>query len=220
VLCLLGTLTAYEESLPPSRRIGGSFVSLFLGYGRLFHDRRFLAYALAGALVLGGMFAYITGSPALFIGDYGVRPQDYGLYFGANAVGIMLCAWVNRRLVGRLGVERMLRFGVGLAAVAGSALALAGATGWGGFPGILLPLFAFVASVGFVSANSVAAGLDLFPRQAGTAAAVIGTLQFGAGALLSALIDLLGDGAALTMCSVIGGAGLAALAALWALPRD
>ena len=216
-LCLIGTLRAYDESLPPARRWHGSWTSLFLGYGRLFHDRRFLGYALCGALVLGGMFAYITGSPALFITDYGVPAERYGFYFGANAAGIMLCAWINRRLVGRLGVDRMLRVGVGVAAVAGALLALAGATGWGGFAGILVPLFLFVSSVGFVSANSVAAGLDLFPRQAGTAAAVVGTLQFGAGALLSALTDLLG-GSAFAMCSVIGAAGLAALVVLRALP--
>ena len=218
-LCLLGTLKAYPETLPPGRRLGGSLVSLFLGYGRLFHDRQFVAPALGGALVLGGMFAYITASPALFIERYGVRPENYGLYFGANALGIMLCAWLNRRLVGRFGVERMLRFGAGLAAAAGALLALVGATGRGGFLGLLVPLFLFVASVGFVSANSVAAGLDRFPRQAGTAAAVIGTLQFGAGAALSALIDLLGEASALTMCSVIGGAGLAAFAVLLAMSR-
>jgi MFS transporter, DHA1 family, multidrug resistance protein len=215
-VCLGGTLAGYEESLPPARRIGGSWVSLFLGYGRLFQDRRFVAPVLGGALVLGGMFAYITGSPALFIARYGVPVEHYGFYFGANALGIMLCAWVNRRLVGKLGVEPMLRFGVALAAAAGILLALAGATGWGGFPGILVPLFFYVSSVGFVSANSVAAGLDLFPWQAGTAAAVIGTAQFGAGAALSALTDLLG-GSAFAMCGVIGGAGLAALLVLRAL---
>jgi DHA1 family bicyclomycin/chloramphenicol resistance-like MFS transporter len=220
--CLAGTLLGFAESLPSSRRFHGSWATLFLGYGRLLHDRRFVGYALSGALVLGGMFAYITGSPAVFIADYGVEPQYYGLYFGANAAGIMLCAWLNRRLIPRVGVERMLHAGIVLAAVAGSVLALAGATGWGGFPGILVPLFFFVASVGFVSANSVAAGLDLFPRQAGTAAAVIGTMQFAVGAALSALIDLLDNGSALSMCGVIGAAGLAALGvfrALSALPE-
>jgi DHA1 family bicyclomycin/chloramphenicol resistance-like MFS transporter len=211
-LCLLGTLLAFGESLPPARRLGGSWASLFLGYGRVMRDRRFLGYALSGALVLGGLFAYITGSPALFITDYGVAPQYYGVFFGVNAAGIMLCAGINRRLVGRLGVERMLYFGIALAAVAGAVLAIAGITLWGGFAGILVPLFFFVASVGFVNANSVAAGLDLFPRQAGMAAAVIGTMQFSVGAALSALIDLLDNGSALAMCSVIGAAGLAALA--------
>jgi MFS transporter, DHA1 family, multidrug resistance protein len=216
-VCLAGTAMAFEESLPSSRRLGGSWASLIWSYGRLLRDRAFLGYALSGALALGGLFAYITGSPALFITRYGVRPQYYGLYFGANAAGIILCAWLNRQLVGRLGVDRMLKFGLAFGAAAGLVLTLDGATGWGGFPGILLPLFGFVASIGFVSANSIAAGLDLFPRQAGMAAAVMGTMQFGAGAALSALIDFIDDPSALTMSSVIGGAGLAALAVLTAL---
>ena len=217
--CLAGTLLAFGESLPSARRLQGSWTSLFLAYGRLLRDCRFLGYALSGALVLGGMFAYITGSPALFITDYGVPAQYYGLYFAANAAGIMGCAWLNRLLIGRFGVERMLLFGILLAATAGAVLALTCATGWGGFTGILIPLFCFVASVGFVSANSVAAALDRFPRQAGTAVAVIGTLQFGTGAALSALIDLADNGSALAMGSVVGAAGLAALIVFRSMTR-
>jgi DHA1 family bicyclomycin/chloramphenicol resistance-like MFS transporter len=212
VLCLLGTLAAFGESLPPSRRLHGSWGSLFWSYGRLLRHRRFIGYALSGAMVLGGMFAYITGSPGLFITGWGVPAQYYGLLFGANAAGIMLCAWLNRRLLGRFGVDPMLRFGIALAAGAGVLLALAGLTGLGGVPGILVPLFCFVASIGFVSANSIAAGLDLFPQQAGMAAAVIGTMQFGVGAALSAVVDLFDDGSALPMCGAIAVAGLAALA--------
>lgn len=221
-LCLTGTVAAFEESLPPERRLGSSWGSLFWSYGRLLRERRFLGYAIAGALALGGLFAYITGSPALFITRYGVQPQYYGFYFGANAAGIILCAWLNRRLVNRFGVDRMLKFGLAFGAVSGSILTLTGATGWGGFPGILVPLFGFVASLGFVNANSIAAGLDLFPQRAGMAAAVMGTMQFGTGAVLSALIDVVNDPSALTMASVIGGASLGALVVLMSLapPRS
>ncbi len=218
-LCFAGAFLAFGESLPSSRRLGGSWATLFWSYGRLLRDRAFLGYALSGALAFGGLFAYITGSPALFITHYGVKPQYYGFYFGANAAGIILCAWINRRLIGRFGVDRMLTFGLAQGAVAGLLLALTGATGWGGFPGILVPLFGFVASIGFVSANSIAAGLDLFPRQAGMAAAVIGTMQFGAGALLSAILDLARGLSAVPMSSVIGGAALAALIALTLLSK-
>jgi DHA1 family bicyclomycin/chloramphenicol resistance-like MFS transporter len=103
--------------------------------------------------------------------------------------------------------------------LSGCALTLAAATGWGGFVGILAPLFCFVASIGLVAANSVAAGLDLFSEQAGTAAALMGTLQFGVGAALSALVGILDDGSALPMGGVMGAAGVAGFAALELLAR-
>src|SRR5262245_54307631 len=37
------------------------------GYRRLLTDRRYFGFALAGALNMAGMFAYISGSPFVFI---------------------------------------------------------------------------------------------------------------------------------------------------------
>ena len=67
--------------------------SLHLGrivrtYCMLLGDMRFLAYALIGGLALGGMFAYIAGSPFVFIYIFGMAPDDYAVIFGLNAFGL------------------------------------------------------------------------------------------------------------------------------------
>jgi DHA1 family bicyclomycin/chloramphenicol resistance-like MFS transporter len=78
--------------------------------------------------------------------------------------------------------------------VAGLAVAVMARTGWGGLPGLVLPLFAFVSATGFVVANSIAAALGRRPDRAGAVSALVGAAQYGAGIAGSALVGGFADG--------------------------
>ena len=67
--------------LPPGSPLGD--------YRGLLTDRRFIGYTLAGGFAQAGMFAYISGSPFVFIDLFGVPAQAYGWLFGMNAAGII-----------------------------------------------------------------------------------------------------------------------------------
>jgi len=218
-VCVAVTAVAVDESLPPARRAGGSPAQMLRDYGKLLSHRQFMGYTLASGLVFAGMFAYIAASPFVFITLYGVAPQHYGFLFGLNVLGIMLMGAINGRLVVRLGAERLLRWGVTGAALAGTALAVVGWTGWGGLVGLMIPLFGFISTIGLVAANAMARSLALFPQRAGTASALAGTIQFGFGALSGAAAGALADGTARPMTLVMGVAGLASLAILHLLVR-
>jgi DHA1 family bicyclomycin/chloramphenicol resistance-like MFS transporter len=207
-LCMAATFSVLPETLAPEKRLGESLFALVRFYLDLMRDRRYLAYALSGAAMSGGLFAYLTGSPFVFITLYGVPPEHFGFVFGLNALGIMAAAAINGRLVVRLGADRLLAFGTSLGALSGIVLALVAAAGFDGFPGLLTPLFLFVSSIGFVGANSMAGALALYPSRAGIASALSGTLQFLIGGLGGALVGLLADGTALPMAGVIAAAGL------------
>jgi DHA1 family bicyclomycin/chloramphenicol resistance-like MFS transporter len=157
------------------------------------------------------MFAYITGSPFVFITLYGVRPEHYGFLFGANILGVMLAASINSRVVMRFGADRLFALGIVIAAISGVVLAAVAAAGWGGLPALLVPLFAFVSTVGLVGANGMAGCLGLFPDRAGIASALAGTLQFLMGAICGTLVSLLSNGSALPMAAVMAVAGLLSL---------
>src|SRR5438093_416443 len=85
-LALGQALVAFSlpETLPPERRTRAGLGEALLLYGRLLADGRFMGYVLAGGLGSGAMFAYIAGSPFVFIELNGVPPDRYGLIFGAN----------------------------------------------------------------------------------------------------------------------------------------
>lgn len=126
---------------------------------------------------------------------------------------------LNSRLVPRLGMERLMRIGSGLAALAGLLAGIAGFTGIGGLAGFVLTMVMFSAMNGLIVANSLASALEAFPDRAGAASALVGAIQYGSGILGSALVGLLADGtpAPLGLVMALMGAGCLLCAQL--LPR-
>ena len=171
-------------------------------------DGYFMGHALAGGLVIGGMFAYITGSPFVFMELHGVRPENYGFYFGANAFGIMLAGQSTARLAERMAPARLLDIAISISALSGAALLLPTLTGFGGFPAIVAALFVYVSMIGAVRPLSVARAMAPHGAIAGNASALMGTLQFGAGALAGVALGALQNGTALPMGVVVALCGV------------
>jgi DHA1 family bicyclomycin/chloramphenicol resistance-like MFS transporter len=208
---LTTVLLLLPESLPPERRAQGGVGEALYVYASLLRDRSFMRYALSGALVISGMFAYIFGSPFVFMQIHGVRPERFGWIFGAIAFGLISASQLNRFLLARIAAPRILSSALVVTATAGSALAIVVWTGTDGLPALIAPLFVYVASLGFVLPNVIATALAPQGRRAGTASALLGTLQFGAGATVGILLGVLGNGTALPMAGLIAACGLAAL---------
>ncbi|MCP5150254.1 MAG: Bcr/CflA family multidrug efflux MFS transporter [Ectothiorhodospiraceae bacterium] len=218
-LCLVAVVAAVPESLPRSMRARGGIGATLGTYVEILRHRRALGSLIAGGAVFGGMFAYISGTPFVYIDLFGVAPQHYGFLFGINVLGIIASSQANARLVMRHGSDRLLRIGVHSAAGAGVALAVVTTADVGGLPAIVVCLFFFVGMIGFVGANAVAGALRDFPRAAGAAAALFGGLQFGIGALAASLVGTLHDGTARPMGWIIAATGLIALVAYRRLAR-
>ena len=211
---LVGFVTAtfvLPESLPPERRTEGGVATALRVYARLLCDRAFMRYALSGALVISGMFAYIFGSPFVFMQIYGVRPERFGWIFGFIALGLISASQLNRVLLARVAGARILSHALVVTATAGVILLVMAWTRTGGLAGMLGPLFVYIASLGFVLPNVIATALGPQGRNAGTASALLGTLQFGAGAIVGTLLGVLGDGTAVPMAALIAACGLSAL---------
>ena len=200
------------ESLPPERRTQGGVDTTLRIYARLLRDRAFMRYALSGALVISGMFTYIFGSPFVFMQIYGVRPERFGWIFGSIALGLISASQLNRVLLARVAGARILSRALVVTAIAGVVLLVMAWTKTGGLAGLVAPLFVYIASLGFVLPNVIATALGPQGRNAGTASALLGTLQFGAGATVGTLLGALGDGTAVPMAGLIAACGLSALA--------
>jgi DHA1 family bicyclomycin/chloramphenicol resistance-like MFS transporter len=207
---LLLCLFLLPESLPEERRRRVSFLEVLRGYGGLVVNGRFMGVALASGFAISGMFAYIAGSPFVFITLNGVEPAHYGWLFGGAAAGFVAVSQVSARLATRLGRERL--FDVTIAAIAASGLALVALTALHGpFAAQYAMIFVYVSLLGIALPVGTVISITPFPHMAGTASALLGTLQFGMGALAGAVLSLLHDGTALPMSLTIGLAGAAAL---------
>ena len=164
--------------------------SLLRRFGSVLMDRRFLAFALSGTLIQGGLYAYLSGSSALFMGQLGLSPKAYSLLFGLNAAGLIFAAQVNVRLLRRHSSQRVLEGALWVACLAAVIMAVMGLGHLGGLL-VTLPIFVFISSLGFVFPNSTAGALAGQGHQAGTASAMVGFLQYGGGALAAAAVGVL-----------------------------
>ena len=209
---LAGVLAWLPETLPSERRQRGGQTAA--GFLELLTDRIFLAYAAVLGLNFAAMFSYIAGSSFVLEDIYGVSPQQYGVIFGVNALGIVAASQVNRAVVARASPERMLLVGVGAGTTAGVALLVVVLAGGIGLPGILPCLFVCVSSVGIVIPNATALALTDYPHAAGSAAAVLGTAQFVVGGAAAPLVGAAGRETAVPMALLIALFGTAALVAV------
>jgi DHA1 family bicyclomycin/chloramphenicol resistance-like MFS transporter len=208
-----------RESLPVERRRRQRLGDVLAVYGRLMGDRAYIGYVVSGGLIFSGLLAYIAGSPFVFIDLFDVPPERYGLFFGTNAIGIIAASQVNRWLANRYDARRIVSVVLPVAMIAGLVLLLDAYSGFGGFAGILIPLFCFIACHGFVMPNTTALAMAPHGSVAGSASALLGTLQFVLGATAGTLVGVLGNGTAVPLAAVIAGCGAAAFATYQTLPR-
>lgn len=189
-------------------------------YRDLLLDLRFLSHALIGAFALGGMFAYIAGSSFVFIEVYGLAPDDYGMVFGANAFGFVALAQVNGRLVRNWGARRLLRLGSWAQLAGAAVLLITAATGFGGIYGFVVPLFFSISALGLMLPNTSALAMAPFPRTAGSASALMGTIQFAAAAVAAVIMGLLHAESPVPVAAMIAGGAVISALILWGLARE
>jgi DHA1 family bicyclomycin/chloramphenicol resistance-like MFS transporter len=198
---LIAILTALglRETLPPERRVRSGLRRTLKTMGMLLRDRSFLGHALAGGLVFGALFAYISGSPFVLQGIYGLSPQVYSLAFAMNGLGLVAASQVNARIVERVGPTRLLRRALACVVVSAAALLVVVSVGGLGVWAVLVPMFAIVSSIPFVLPNSTALALANHAAVAGTASALLGLIQFMVGALAAPLVGVAGPDTAVPM---------------------
>jgi DHA1 family bicyclomycin/chloramphenicol resistance-like MFS transporter len=208
----LAVATGLPESLPahiPRQPLSGALRQ----YGRLLADPIFLGHALTGGIAIAGMFAYIAGSPFIFIKLYGVAAEHFGWLFGINAAGFILVAQVNARLLAKRGPMFLLARAVWVYLAAGLTLLAVSSLHTAQLWPLLIPLFICIASLGCISPNAAACAMSGQGARAGSASALLGCLQFSVAAGASALVGVLHDGSAVPMAMVISLCGILVVSA-------
>ncbi len=225
-LALLGCLafalavTRLQESLPEQRRAQLSPKALAQAYGNVLRHRQAMGYILAHAFFFGGMFAFISASPFVYIELYGVGVERYGLLFGLNIISLATCNMTNMRLMSRFELRHLLLLGCTMACLAGALLLLNVWYGIGGLQGVLIPCVIYMGMVGFTGPNSNALALGFFPKNAGTANATAGVMRFGVGGITAGLAGFLHDGTAMPMAMIMAGCGALSLITILTLGRS
>jgi MFS transporter, DHA1 family, multidrug resistance protein len=167
---------------------------------------------------MAGLFGYVAGSSFVFQQQYGLDQQQFGLAFGAGAVFLIAATQLNAYLLRTFEPGTLLLAALVGGSVAGLVLVATAATGVGGLVGVLVPMFGVLFAVGLALPNAPALALARHGDAAGTAAALLGAVQFGVGALVSPLVGILGNNA-LAMGAVVAGGLVLALVVLVVVVR-
>ncbi|WJE16473.1 Bcr/CflA family efflux MFS transporter [Halobacillus sp. ACCC02827] len=189
VLIVLTVTKKLPETLPEERRIPSSLKESILTIGRLLKDRSFIGYALTIGFVHGGSFAYVSGTPFVYQGIYGVSPQVFSVLFGINGLAIITGSFLIGRLGGIIHERSLLRTAV-IIAVTATAFLLVMTVMEGPLYSIVIPIFIYMTAMGMVLTSTFTLAMEHQGHRAGSASAVLGMLPLLFGAIVSPLVGL------------------------------
>ncbi|MFI6327088.1 multidrug effflux MFS transporter [Micromonospora chersina] len=218
LLLVVVAAVGLRETLPAERRRHGGVAAVGHDYRALLRDRTFVGLVLVAGLAMAALFAYVAGSSFVFQERYGLDEQQFGLAFGAGAVGLITATQLNVRLLRRYTPQRILVTALAVGTAAGLVLLSFAATGVGGLAAVLASLWVVLAAAGLAMPNAPALALSRHGEAAGTAAALLGAVQFGVGALAAPLVGVLGTGS-VAMAAVVAGGMAVALVVLLTVVR-
>ena len=174
---------------------------ILMGFWSILREPQFLTYTMAGAFSMAGLFAYVAGSPIIFMDGFHMGTKAFGIVFAVLVMGFIGGSQANVLLLRKFTSQRIF-FSALLVQVVTGILFFAGIhTHVVSLKATLVLFFVFLSCIGLTYPNAAALGLAPFSRDAGQASALLGFLQTGVGALISMGIGLLGIQAVISLLS-------------------
>lgn len=191
ILLFLLIFFALKESVPHLKRQKFSHKETLKSYCFVLKDKPFILYVSCASLVLAAMFAYITGSSFVFINFFGLSERDFGLLFGLNALGFVIFANINAKMVRKIDSEKILFYALIIMLISTLILfvnSLIKPNLWL----FELSIFTSIALLGFIAPNTTTLAMARFKDHSGTASAVLGTSQFALAGVISFIVSAVG----------------------------
>lgn len=192
----LWTALALPETLERADRRPASLKATLRSHGALM-TLPFANLLLINAALTGALFGYLGNLAGALTADFGFSPGRVSAVLAVNAVGLILAAGLNRRLLRRRAPGRILTRGMVLG-LAAAGLLTASAAFWPDLPAtvLLLMLFPAVAALSLTFPNLTAITMTAADAERGSGAALVGLAQNLGGGLIGSATFLLGGGMA------------------------
>ncbi|HVL10381.1 MAG TPA: multidrug effflux MFS transporter [Burkholderiaceae bacterium] len=207
-----------ETNRAPNRH-ATALTPMLRNYWQILRHPAFQAYALSQTTTYAGVFAFLSGSPFVFIEVLGMTPQRFGLCFAITVIGYVIGSLACKHMLNRFGVRRTLMFASCLSVSAGLlmlVLALGGAhSAWA----ILMPQFLYVMGHGLLTPCAQAGSISPFPSMAGAASALMGFMLAAAGVVTGTIMGLTFNNTVYPLVITIAGAAVMLGIVAWTLVR-
>lgn len=218
ILVVIATAVFIVETLPPARRVDRGHATVWERYRAIFSDRVFVGVAIISGMTFSGLFAYLSSSSFLFQQVYGMSPQEFGILFAANSIGVVAGVQISSRLANYFGPQWILAVSTAVLVVSATAIVVVDILHLG-LMAILIPLWVFITACGFGFPLVQVLALANHPKEAGTAASVLGALNFGLAGAISPIVGVFGIDTAIPMGGVMAVTAAVSVLALWFVVR-
>lgn len=206
---------AVAETRTPDQRVDSDLGSALRGYALLLRDWHYLGLVFIGATAMAGFFVYLAGSPFVLINHYGLTPAQYSVAFSVNAVAFIGAAQFTSPLGRRFGLVSLVKFAATASGIVMSAMLLFYLLGGDSFWVLVALYFIASAFMGLVIPTTSVLALDEHGAIAGTASALMGTLQMLCGAVAMGVVGLFADGRPLPMVVGMAAGALTGVLLTW-----
>jgi DHA1 family bicyclomycin/chloramphenicol resistance-like MFS transporter len=203
VLIITGIYFLLPESKKPDPGFSLKPVPIFNSFAAIIRHPQFYTYALTAAISAAGLYAYIGGSPSVFMDIFHVSEKQYGWIFALIAMGLIGASQINSVLLKNYSSEQIIKAALACQSIIGLVLAGLTLAGWSDLFITIFLIFLFLCCQGFTFPNASALSLASFGHNAGSASALLGAIQMSIGACTSALVSVLQNHTALPMTGVM-----------------
>jgi MFS transporter, DHA1 family, multidrug resistance protein len=203
IIGLVLLATSLDETRPPEARVGSSFGTSLRGYWSLLFDRGFVGLTAISSFAISSFFVYLSNSSFVLIDHYGVTPRVYSFFFSLNAISFFAMSQMTGFLAERFGLTRVVRLAVTGYATTMVVLCAITASGVDSLALLAALLFVGYGFVGLVIPSTSVLAMEEQGEIAGTASALMGTLQLALGAVAMAVSGLFFNGTPLPMVTGI-----------------
>lgn len=211
VLLLVAVYFFMPESKQPDKSFSLKPITITQNFLAVLKVPQFYVYTMVGAIASAGLYAYISGSPYLFMEIFKVSERHYGWIFAIIAGGLISSAQINTLLLKTYKSKQVIPFALLIQALTGITLVVGSAYGWLNLYTTVLCMFIFLGCQGFTSPNASALSMAPFSKNAGSASALMGFIQMAIGAAASALVSLLANNTAMPMTIIMASCPILAL---------
>ncbi len=217
-LGLLASVLFLVETLPPARRVDLGHSTARERYRALFSDRVFVGVAIIAGMTFSGLFAYLSSSSFLFQQVYGLDAQQFGFLFAINSLGVVGGVQASSFLARFVGPQWILAVALTVLLLSAGTIVVLDSLGFG-LMGILVPLWFFITACGFSFPCTQVLALAHHGSEAGTAASLLGALNFGLAGAISPIVGLFGIDTAVPMGSIMACTAFVSIVVLWTVVR-
>ena len=187
--------------------------NMIVVFAQLLRNPEFRGFALQSSFAIATFFAFAAAAPYVVIVVMGRPASMYGVFFIAISFAFMIGNFIAGRISERVGVERMVYLGSGLA-VLGTFLSLVCLLTFGWVPWSLFgPVVLLGLGNGISMPNAIAGAISVDPRVAGAASGLVGFLQMLVAALFAQLAGMWQNGTPYPMIGFMIAAATLSLAA-------